>query len=235
AANIRSFGKNEVINPFETFAERLAMAVHSPGLYALHDWMTGVPHETLREPPFPSQGLWIMAGYGQFGKVLYRHLQNAGIQVQIVETDPVGNHAPSGTLTGSGTEAPTLLDAGLMHAVGIIAGTHDDANNLSILLTARELNPGIFVVARQNQRDNDRIFACAGFDLIMKRGDVIAHKIFALLRTPLISDFLAAIKLHDNAWVNILISRILGICDNEVPYLWEIKINKARTPALYSA
>lgn len=234
-ANIRSFGNNEVINPFETFAGRLAMAVHSPGLYALHDWMTGVPHEPLREPPFPRQGLWIMAGYGRFGKVLYRHLQNAGIQVQIVETDPVGNHAPSGTLTGSGTEAPTLLDAGLMQAVGIIAGTHDDANNLSILLTARELNRDIFTVARQNQRDNDLIFTHAGFDLIMKRGDVIAHKIFALLRTPLISDFLSVVKHNGNEWANILISRILGVSHDEVPYLWEIKINKARNPALYRA
>lgn len=233
--NIRSFGSNEVINPFETFAGRLAMAIHSPGLYTLFDWMTGVPHEPLREPPFPRQGLWVIAGYGRFGKVLHRHLQQAGIHVQIIETDPSGNQAPPDTVLGSGTEAATLRAASVPRAVGVIAGTHDDANNLSILLTARELNRKIFTVARQNQRDNTLIFNKAGFDLIMRRGEVIAHKIFAMLRTPLISDFLEAAKTQGNDWANLLISRILGVVQDEVPYLWEIKLNKARNPALYRA
>lgn len=232
-ANIRSFGKNEVIDPFETFAGRLAMAIHSPGMYTLFTWMTGVPHEVLREPLFPEPGVWILSGYGRFGKALCRHLQQAGIQMRVIETDPVRTNAPPGTIAGSGVEASTLLDAGLKRAVGIIAGTDNDANNLSILMTARELRPDIFMVARQNQRDNGIIFDKANFNLIMKRGDVVAHKIFALLRTPLISHFLEAVKARDDDWANLLVSRILGVTTDEVPYLWEIKINKTRTPALY--
>ncbi|WMP18333.1 potassium channel family protein [Thiothrix lacustris] len=234
-ANIRSFGTNEVINPFETFAGRLAMAIHSPGMYTLFTWMTGVPHEPLREPLFPGKGLWIVAGYGRFGKALHSRLQGAGIPVQVIEPDPQRAQAPQGTLTGLGTEAPTLLQAGLRKAVGIVAGTSNDADNLSILMTAQELRPDIFRVARQNQRDNGIIFDKADFNLIMKRGDVIAHKIFALLRTPLISDFLEAIRGNDDDWANLLVSRILGVTTDEVPYLWEIKINKARTPALYKS
>ena len=234
-ANIRSFGKNEVINPFETFSGRLAMAIHSPGMYTLFTWMTGVPHEVLHEPMFPEHGLWIVAGYGRFGKALYSRLQAAGIAVQVIEPDPQQTGAPAGTLTGLGTEASTLLEAGLRQAVGIVAGSNRDANNLSILMTARELMPDIFRVARQNQRDNGIIFDKADFNLIMKRGDVIAHKIFALLRTPLISDFLEAIRCHDDDWANLLVSRILGVTTDEVPYLWEIKVNKARTPALYKS
>ena len=234
-ANIRSFGTNEVINPFETFAGRLAMAIHSPGMYTLFTWMTGVPHEALREPLFPGQGLWIIAGYGRFGKALHSRLQGAGIPVQVIEPDPQRTHAPPGTIAGQGTEANTLLEAGLRKAVGIVAGTNNDADNLSILMTAQELMPDIFRVARQNQRDNGIIFDKADFNLIMKRGDVIAHKIFALLRTPLISDFLEAIRGNDDDWANLLVSRILGVTTDEVPYLWEIKINKARTPALYKS
>jgi len=234
-ANIRSFGKNEVINPFETFAGRLALAIHSPGMYTLFTWMTGIPHEPLRDPPFPARGLWLIAGYGRFGSALHRRLQDAGITTQVIESDPLNTEAPPGTIQGSGTEAATLQLAGLKQAVGIVAGTHDDANNLSILMTARELRPDIFIVARQNQRENDMIFEKAAFDLLMKRGDVIAHKIFALLRTPLISDFLEAIKAHDDDWANLLVSRILGVTTDEVPYLWEIKLNKARTPALYKS
>ncbi|WGZ95920.1 MAG: NAD-binding protein [Candidatus Thiothrix putei] len=234
-ANIRSFGKNEVINPFETFAGRLALAIHSPGMYTLFTWLTGIPHEPLHEPLFPERGLWLIAGYGRFGKALYRRLQEAGIPTQVIESDPLNTEAPEHTIVGSGTDALTLQAAGLQKAVGIVAGTHDDANNLSILMTARELKRDIFIVARQNQRDNDLVFEKAAFNLLMKRGDVIAHKIFALLRTPLISDFLEAIKIHDDDWANLLVSRVLGITTDEVPYLWEIKLNKARTPALYKS
>lgn len=232
-ANIRSFGRNDVINPFETFAGRLAMAIHSPGLYTLFTWMTGVPHEPLREPLFPGQGLWIICGYGRFGKALYGHLQAAGIPVQVIEIDPVRTGAPEGTLTGSGAEAETLLQAGIARAAGIVAGTDNDANNLSILMTAREIKPAIFMVARQNQRDNGIIFDRAAFNLVMKRGDVIAHKIFALLRTPLISDFLDEALQQNEDWANEVVSRISGISTDEVPYLWEIRVTKARSPALY--
>lgn len=235
AANILSFGKNEVINPFETFAGRLAMALHSPGMYTLYTWMTGIPHEPLHEPLFPEYGHWVLCGYGRFGKALQRYLEYAGIDMHIIELDPVARNAPPGTIKGSGTDASTLLQAGVAKAVGVIAGSSDDANNLSILMTARELNPDIFMVARQNRQENGIIFEKAGFHLTMKRGDVIAHKIFALLRTPLISDFLAAARTQDNAWANGLISRILGVTTDEVPYLWEIRINKGRTPALYKS
>lgn len=235
AANIRSFGKNEIINPFEIFAERLAMAIHSPGMYTLFAWVASIPHEPLHEPVFPDRGLWIVCGFGRFGKALYRHLETAQISVQVIDVDPAMNQAPTNTITGSGVEAATLQQAGIKRAVGVVAGTNDDINNLSILMTARELRSDIFMVARQNQRDNSLVFDRADINLLMKRGDVIAHKIFALLRTPLISDFLSAVQQHDNDWANVLVSRIAGVIDDEVPYLWEIKINKIRTPALYKA
>ncbi|UJS23018.1 potassium channel family protein [Thiothrix winogradskyi] len=235
AASIRSFGKNEVINPFETFAGRLAMAIHSPGMYTLFTWMTGVPHEPLREPLFPDRGLWVICGFGRFGTALHRHLEAAGIPMQVIDPDPITNQTPAGAIIGSGVEATTLQQAGIKQAVGVVAGTNDDVSNLSILMTARELRRDIFMVARQNQRDNSVVFDRADIDLLMKRGDVIAHKIFALLRTPLISDFLETAREHDNDWANQMVSRILGVVSDEVPYLWEIKINKVRTPALYKA
>ena len=104
------------------------MAIHSPGMYTLFTWMTGVPHEVLHEPMFPEHGLWIVAGYGRFGKALYSRLQAAGIAVQVIEPDPQQTGAPAGTLTGLGTEASTLLEAGLRQAVGIVAGSNRDAN-----------------------------------------------------------------------------------------------------------
>ncbi|MGB0847350.1 MAG: potassium channel protein [Thiolinea sp.] len=233
-ANIGSFGDNEVINPFDTFAGRLAMALNNPGYYILFEWLTGVPNSMLDEPSFPQHGSWIVCGYGRFGKALYERLQASGLETTIIEAFPKADD-PEHLINGLGTEASTLLEAGIKSATGIVAGTDNDANNLSILMTARELNPGIFMVARQNNRQNSLIFERADFHLTMKRGDVIANKIIALLRTPLINDFLNLATERDEIWANNLLSRMLGVTNEKVPYLWELKADAEQSPALYEA
>jgi voltage-gated potassium channel len=65
---------------------------------------------------------------------------------------------PEGVVQGRGTEAETLEQADIQRAVGLVAGTDDDANNLSIIMTARTLNPELFVVARENHLDNQELF-----------------------------------------------------------------------------
>ncbi len=236
ARNISSFGHNVVINPFETFAGRLAMALHSPGMYILYEWLAGVPDEELQEPLFPPHGHWILCSYGRFGKAVYERLIAEGIMPKIIEALPEENDAPgNNTIEGLGTEAETLKKAGIKHATGIVAGTDNDANNLSIIMTARELNPNLFTVARQNRRRNDVIFKAAHLDLVMQRGNVTAHKIFALIRTPLIGNFLSKAHQRDNDWANQLVSRISGIVDNRVPLVWEVELTRAKAPGLFAA
>ncbi|MBU1979104.1 MAG: NAD-binding protein [Gammaproteobacteria bacterium] len=233
-ANMLSFGTDQVFNPFDTFAGRLALALHSPGMFLLYEWMTAVPHESLREPLFPPHGRWILCGYGRFGKAVYERLVAEGVQVTVIEATPETTNAPPGTISGSGTEAATQLEAGIKDAVGIVAGTDNDANNLSIIMTARELNPGLFMVARQNQHQNNIIFRAAQLDLTMKRGSVIANKIFALTTTPLLAEFLQVARLNSNEWANQLVSRIGGISGDEVPQTWALEITPAASPALYA-
>ncbi|HPE58728.1 MAG TPA: NAD-binding protein [Thiolinea sp.] len=235
AANINSFGGNEAINPFETFADQLELALNAPCHYTLSNWLSGMPHQTLSEPVFPGKGVWVLAGFGRFGKALYRRLQHAGIQVQVIDVRESHTRLPGGSIIGLGTEADTLKAAGVETATGVVAGTPDDGNNLSILMTARELNPDLFMVARQNQRDNGLIYDRAGFQLTMKRGDVIAHRIYALLRTPLIRDFLTLAMQQNRAWVNLLLSRIIGVVEDEVPLLWEVQVSMNEAPALFEA
>lgn len=232
-ANMASFGTDQIINPFNTFAGRLAMALHSPGMFLLYEWITAVPHEPLREPIFPPHGRWILCGYGRFGKAVYERLIAENVPVTIVEADPNLTGAPADTILGSGAEASTLRDAGVCDAVGIVAGTDNDANNLSIIMTARELNPNLFMVARQNYHQNNTIFKAARLNLTMRRGNVIANKIFALTTTPLLSDFFRLAHPMSNEWANQLVSRIGAVTGDEVPQTWALHITPAEAPAVY--
>lgn len=232
-ANMASFGTDYVTNPFDIFADRLALALHAPGMFLVHEWVTTVPHEALREPLFPPHGRWVLCGYGRFGKSVYERLSAEGLTLTVIEADPQRTQPPAGTVVGRGTEAHTLQEADIESAAGIVAGTDNDANNLSIIMTARELNPKLFVVARQNRQLNDAIFIAAGLDLVMQRSSIIAHKIFALIRTPLLADFLQLTRGVSNGWANELASRISAVTQERGPHIWAVRLNAQDAPAVW--
>ncbi|WP_298611551.1 TrkA family potassium uptake protein [uncultured Thiothrix sp.] len=233
--SISSFGNNEVISPFEVFAERLEMLMTKPSHYLLNEWLTGIPNQLLHDPVFPKKGAWVLIGYGRFGQAVYRRLHAAGIPVQVIDPKPGEDALPEQSLIGLQANRKSLQLANIESAVGLIAATSDDATNLSVLMTARELNPNLFMVARQNQQDNNLIFERAQFHLTMNRGDVVAHQVFTLLRTPLTRDFLRLAQHETKTWVDQLLSRIISITEDKLPYLWETKITPRYAPALYSA
>ena len=167
--NMASFGTDHIVDPFDTFAAYLAVAFQAPCLYLLQRWLTGREGTALSEPVYPPRdGHWIVCGYGRFGKAICRRLQGEGIKVIVVESRPDLTGRPeTGFVAGRGTEADTLTEAGIEDAAGLVAGTDDDANNLSIVMTARELNSDLFVVVRQNQHGNHNIIAAVDADMVM--------------------------------------------------------------------
>ena len=229
--NMESFGTDEIVNPFDIFADRLAMALHSPANFVIHQWLTSAANTPLCEPLFPPTGRWILCGYGRFGKAVQKILAFAGVEATIIELDPKRTHAPEDTILGRGTEAITLREGGVEQAVGIIAGTDDDANNLSIVMTARELNPGLFIVARQNRQENDALFEAANVDLVMQRSDIIARTIITRITKPLLAEFLQLLP-HDNEESsNVLASRISG-ASAQTAHTWTVIVTKPQAPAL---
>ncbi len=232
-ANILSFGANEVINPFNIFASRLSLAMHSPSMYSLYDWMTGAPNAEMKEPPNLKKGTWIICDFGRFGRALYKYLENEDIDLKFIESNRNQDDLPLGTIIGRATEAPSLIKAGIEDAVGIIAGTNNDANNLSIMLTASELNKDIFRVVRQNRDNNAHLFQVANYEMLMERGAIISNTIFAFIRTPLLGEFLRICSRFKNDRANELVSRIAAIVEDDVPKIWEFSLNKKEAPALY--
>jgi len=234
AANMASFGTDFVVNPFEAFAERLAMALYSPEMHVLFEWLTGVPRSRLEPVVYPPRGTWVLCGYGRFGRALRRHLEGEGVGTVVIEVDPVGTGCRD-CVSGRGTQARTLLEAGVDKAVGIVAGTDDDANNLSILLTAQALNPRLFLVARQNRRANDTIFQAAQADLVMQRSQIIGHEILAVIATPLLSRFLALARGQPREWAEAMVDRLATRIGAIVPDIWTVPVTPGASPAIVEA
>ena len=235
AANLASFGTDFIINPYETFSDRFAMLFHSPSMYLIYEWITSIHNAPLKDFVTPPAGKWILCGYGRMGKALRRELDVEGVETRIIEADPQRTQPPQGTIIGRGTEAETLTAAGIEDAAGIIAGTDDDSNNLSILITARDLNDRLFTVARQNERRSDDIFGAFTTDFIMQPSTITVRGILSLIITPLLQDFLELARNQDEDWANLLVARVSGVVTERAPQLWALTLNRAQAPALCDA
>lgn len=231
AANMASFGTDHIINPYTLFGEQLAMRVHAIGTYILHEWLTDVPGDTLLPPENPPRGRWVVCGYGRFGKSVVQNLERENITTTIVEATPELTGCDN-CIVGSGTEARTLLEADITNAVGIVAGTDNDINNLSIVMTAYELNPKLFVVIRKNRRHNDTLFKQFNADITMQPTEIIAHECLAHMIAPLLAQFLTLVRTQSNSWANQLISELVSVVGETVPERWAITIQESTTPAI---
>ena len=170
------------------------------------------------------QGRWILCGFGRFGQAVYRELVSYGFEVQVIEPNALIPNQPPGTLCGLGTEAVTLNQAEIQNAAGIVAGTDDDSNNLSIVVTALELNPDLFVISRQNEHSNRALFRTSLADLVMAPSDVLVNKIRTLLTNPMVDDFLSLARAHDDLWARSLADQLRQISTHHMPQIWAVTI-----------
>ncbi|MCK4710846.1 MAG: NAD-binding protein, partial [Gammaproteobacteria bacterium] len=192
--NMKSFNTDHTINPYDTFAHGFAMAMKSSALHLLNEWLTGVPDTTLSDPVVFAEGHWILCGYGRLGKRLYKILKENNHSVTIIDTiaelkDEFHKNNPDDNtkfIIGTGTDAETLKEAGVLDAVGLVAGSDNDSNNLSSIMTAQMFNTELVIVARQNEMVNKELFNASHADIIMHPSEIVARRIRTLLINPLL-------------------------------------------------
>ncbi|MBE9526165.1 MAG: NAD-binding protein [Proteobacteria bacterium] len=180
-ANMSSFGTSHIINPFELYARRLALSVRSPSAYLVYEWLTNAYHNVRDEPIIPPKGTWVICGYGRFGKAIARHLNYVGIKTKIIEATPEKTSSPEGTIKGRGTEAITLREAKITDAVAIVAGTDNDANNLSIIITAQDEMKRSHNTYNRN-KEYSELYQLAHFQDNMEKIQLEKNKLFTIAR-----------------------------------------------------
>lgn len=241
--NMRSFGTDYIVNPYETFANIFSMSMHSPSLHLIYDWLTGAPNTKLSDPVYFRYGKWILCGYGRFGKKLFQQLRAYNIDTTIIDPSPDTeaefrydeNNRNTTFIKGTGTDAETLIKAGIKKAAGLIAGSDNDSNNLSIIMTARGINPDVFVVARQNQLNNQELYTATQANLVMRPREIIARKIRVQYLSPLLIDYLHLAYQQEPEWANVAISRLSAIVGESRPHIWTVLINQSQAPAIAEA
>jgi hypothetical protein len=150
----------------------------------------------------------------------------------VVEADPDTYNAPQNTIIGRGTEADTLLEAGIKEASVIVAATNDDANNLSILITAQQLNKEIMTIGRVSRESDQQLFIQARCDYLMRRSQVVANEVLTIISRPLVRRFVQYSSSLTPAATNELIGRSCQVTANTAPITWRLVIDQFKSPAL---
>ena len=229
--NLTAFGADLVINPFERFAGLLASAIATPEHFHLRQLLTGLSGTTAPERFRPPHGHWIVCGYGRFGHAVTAQLRRNGMSVTIIDQ----KHYDEGTVTvqGTGTEPDELREAGIHHSVGIVAGNDRDVKNLAIAVTARTMNPSVFVVTRQNKESNAPLFDAFTDDLAMVPSRIVASEFLSVITTPLLAAFLREMPHREEEWCARLAGELESTCPGRVPYNWTLKINRRKAESVH--
>ena len=232
AERMRAFGTPTVVNPFDRFGEHLRLALNAPASYQLLTWLEAGPGAELPERGTPpTDGRWIMCGYGRFGQEVTRDLREVGLEVTVVEPAEHAHDEP-GVIVGDASDPDVLARADLRSAVGLVAGTDNDTTNLSMLATARRLNPGLFLAARQNRPTSAALFEAMKVNALLVPTEVVAHEVYAQISTPLLWRFIQAMPARGNAWADDVIRQLRQNCGFELPALWKIRLDSVQAPAL---
>jgi voltage-gated potassium channel len=130
----------------------------------------------------------IVAGYGRVGSLVCEELAAAEQPFVVIDRSPerAGEIEARGFLyvTGDATDEPVLKEAGIERARVLVSAMPDDAENVFITLTARQLCPGLLIIARAEQPSTVRKLKHAGADHVVMPAAIGAHRIVSLVTKP---------------------------------------------------
>ena len=135
---------------------------------------------------------YIVCGYGRMGRIICRELKEKDIKFVVIEKEPDTFESGEETLVlkGDATKDENLKEAGIEKAKGLISVLPTDAENLFVVLSARELNPKLFIVARAGEEGSEQKLLRAGADRVVSPYHIGGLRIAHTVLKPAVVDFI---------------------------------------------
>src|SRR4051812_10930313 len=137
---------------------------------------------------------FIICGYGRVGRGAAAELKHAGVPFVVVDIGP--ERAERAILDGNlavaadSTRDETLRQVGIEQARGLVAALATDADNLFVLLSAKGLNPKLYVAARAAEEGAEEKMRRAGADAVFAPYAITGHRLAQSLLRPHVVQFL---------------------------------------------
>ncbi len=140
----------------------------------------------------------IIAGFGRTGKLVSEELHRRGEKFVIIEKDDnnfsLAESYGYTVLNGDASDEELLKRAGIEKAKAFISVLPSDADNIYASLSARELNPNIFIITRAFDPNSEKKLMKAGANKVVSLHKLGALKIANVVSKPNVLDFFEIIS-----------------------------------------
>jgi voltage-gated potassium channel len=136
----------------------------------------------------------ILCGFGRVGRGAADELRRAGVPFVVVDRseERVERAMRQGILAvvADASRDETLLDLGIARAKGLIATLASDADNLFLILTAKNLNSKLQLSARVAEESSEQKMRLAGADFVFAPYNSTGHRMAQALTKPHVLQFI---------------------------------------------
>ena len=135
---------------------------------------------------------YIVCGYGRMGKIICKELKAEGVKFVVIEKGARISEEQEDFLflIGDATQDNILKEAGVERAKGLISVLSTDAENLFVVLSARGLNPNLFIIARAAEEDAEQKLIRGGATKVISPYHIGGLRMAHTVLKPTVVDFI---------------------------------------------
>jgi voltage-gated potassium channel len=153
------------------------------------------------------KGHTIVCGFGRNGRQAIVKLKNYNKQFVVVERDKelVNEIESQGYLCiqGDATLDETLINAGILKADNLITALPSDADNLFVVLTAKQLNSKFKIISRASNETSYSKLKIAGADNVIMPDKLGGDHMASLVTTPDVIEFVDRLTIEGETTANL--------------------------------
>jgi voltage-gated potassium channel len=137
---------------------------------------------------------YIICGCGDVGREVAYEFQRSRVRFLVIDLNPEQSELARDEsilfLKGDAVDDEVLLEANIGQARGLVAALPEDESNLFVVLTARQLNPGLTIVSQAEEERTVKKLLKAGANRVISPSQIAGRRMASMLLRPSVIDFL---------------------------------------------
>jgi len=150
---------------------------------------------------------YIVCGAGEVGNIVIQQFKENNLKFLVIENNPerVEELKNDGVLiiNDDATNEETLVKAKVEEAKGLVSSLSNDADNVFTVLTARQLNPNLYIIAKAIEKNAYRKLEKAGANNTISPNEIGGRRIAAMVIRPSVISFLDVMTKADDVLIDL--------------------------------
>ena len=141
---------------------------------------------------------YVVAGYGRVGQTVCEEFRKRKKQVVVIENnDELAEHLKQSEkhyIIDDATQDETLERAGINHATALVSTLANEAHNVYLALSARQVNPNLYIIARADSKDAEKKLYRAGANRVICPHELGGMRMALATIRPTLIDFMQIVQ-----------------------------------------